>query len=389
MLNLDRRNGLIFLAGWGAFLVGNLAQALAPLIVQAITQHMSMATGKAGYLVSAEFIGIALTAILIGPFINRLPKRKTAIIGCLVAVTMHIISIQFISSYTTLLLMRFFAGLGAGATLAAGGAIIAAAAAPDRMFALVKTFNAMVMAVMIWLAGYAVKGYGVGGGYGVLALIVFCTLPLLYCFPANVVEKQNNAKSRLPHFVLGCLTLFAVLNWVMVVSAPWVYLAIMGERSGLAIEQISGLLGAGFIIGMAGGLLAAWLDLRFGRIIPIIAGILFNGVTWLLICAVPHPVVYTISVLLNNISFFFTLPYLLGTMAALDREGRWASIAATSFLGAIAIAPAVGGLIMDHWNAATLGVFTLTGGLITAVLIVFVVIRLAVHLKLETAVTTG
>ena len=389
MFNLDRRNWLILLAGWGAFLVGNLAQALAPLIVQAITQHMSMVTSKAGYLVSAEFTGIALTAILIGPFIDRFPKRKIAVIGCLSAVAMHIISIQLTSSYVSLLLIRFFAGLGAGATLAAGGAIIAGATAPDRMFALVKTFNAMVMAVMIWLAGYAVKSYGVGGGYGVLALIVFCTLPLLYCFPDTVREKQSSTKARLPHFVLGCLALFAILNWVMVVSAPWAYLAIMGERSGLAVEQISGLLGAGFIIGMTGGLLAAWLDLRFGRIVPVIVGILLNGATWLLICAIPHPTVYTVSVLLNNISYFFTLPYLLGTAAALDREGRWASIASTSFLGAIAIAPALGGLIMDHWNATTLGVFTLTGGLLTAVLVVIVAIRLAVHVKHETTVTSG
>ena len=376
MFNFDRQHWLIFLAGWGSFLVGNLAQALAPLVVQALTQHMSMVTSKAGYLVSAEFTGVALTAILIGPFIDRWPKRKIAIIGCLSAVTLHVVSIQLTSSYVTLLCMRFLAGLGAGATLAAGGAIIAGANAPDRMFALVKTFNAMVMAVMIWLAGYAVKGYGVAGGYGVLALIVFCTLPLLYCFPAAVKEKQSITKTRLPHFVLGCLTLLALLNWVMVVSAPWAYLAIMGERSGLAVQQISALLGAGFIIGMSGGLLAAWLDLRFGRIMPVIVGILLNGVTWLLICAVPHHIVYTVSVLLNNISYFFTLPYLLGTAAALDREGRWASIASTSFLGAIAIAPAAGGLIIDHWNATTLGVFTLTGGIMTAVLIVLVSIRL-------------
>ena len=376
MFDFDRHNWLIFLAGWGAFLVGNLAQALAPLIVQALTQHMALVTSKAGYLVSAEFTGIALTAILIGPFVDRLPKRKIAILGCLTAVTMHIISIQLTSSYVTLLVMRFFAGLGAGTTLAAGGAIIAGASAPDRMFALVKTFNAMVMAVMIWLAGYAVKGYGVGGGYGVLALIVFCTLPLLYCFPVTVKEKRSSTGTRLPHFALGCLTLFAILNWIMVVSAPWAYLAIMGERSGLAVEQISGLLGAGFIIGMAGGFLAAWLDLRVGRIIPVVAGILLNGITWLLICAVPDPTVYTVSVLLNNVSYFFALPYLLGTAAALDLEGRWASIASTSFLGAIAIAPAAGGLIMEHWNATTLGVVTLTGGLMTAVLIVLVAIRL-------------
>ena len=384
MFSLDRRNWLIFLAGWGSFLVGNLAQALAPLIVQALTQHLSMGTGQAGYLVSAEFTGIALTAILIGPFIDRLPKRRIAVIGCLAAVTMHIISIQLTASYLTLLWVRFLAGLGAGATLAAGGAIIAGAAAPDRMFALVKTFNALVMAVMFWLAGYAVKGYGVGGGYGVLALVVFCTLPLLYRFPATVRETQGSIKARLPHFFLGSLTLFALLNWVMVVSAPWAYLAIIGERSGLAVGQISALLGAGFIIGMTGGLLAAWLDLRFGRSVPVIAGILVNGTTWLLICAVPHPVVYTVSVLLNNISYFFTLPYLLGSAAALDREGRWASIASTSFLGAVAVAPAAGGLIMDHWNATTLGVFTFTGGIVTAVLIVLVANRLSAKIQSPT-----
>ena len=162
-----------------------------------------MVASKAGYLVSAEFTGIALTAILIGPFIDRWPKRKIAIIGCLAAVTLHIISIQVASSYMTLLCMRFLAGLGAGATLAAGGAIIAGAAAPDRMFALVKTFNAMVMAVMIWLAGYAVKGYGVAGGYGVLALIVFFTLPLLYCFPAAVREKAKQYKNPAASFCPG------------------------------------------------------------------------------------------------------------------------------------------------------------------------------------------
>ena len=389
MFNLDRRNWLIFFAGWGAFLVGNMAQALAPLIVQALTQHMSLLASKAGYLVSAEFTGIAVTAVLVGPFVDKLPKRKIAFAGCLLAVTAHIISIESTSSYMTLLLIRFVAGLGAGVTLAAGGAIIAGATAPDRMFALVKTFNAMVMAVMVWLAGYAVKGHGVGGGYGVLALLVFCTLPLLYCFPDAVREKQVIKKTGLPHFLLGCLTLFAILNWVTVVSAPWAYLAIMGEKAGLAVEQISGLLGVGFIFGMAGGLLAAWLDLQFGRTAPVIVGILVNGVTWFLIYAVPDPIVYTFSVLLNNVSYFFTLPYLLGTAAALDREGRWASIASTSFLGAIAISPAIGGLIMDNWNAMALGVFTFAGELITAFVIFIVAIRLVTLERPEKTVSVS
>ena len=377
MFNLDRRNRLIFLSGWGAFLVGNLSQALAPIIVQALKNHMALVASKAGYLVSVEFAGIALTALIVAPFIDKLPKRRIAVVGCLLAVMAHIISSQG-PSYALLLFVRFFAGLFAGAALAAGGAVIAGAAAPDRMFALVKTFNAMIMAIMVWLAGYAVKGYGVGGGYGVLALLTLCTLPLLCCFPNTVKEKQaDNKKIRLPHFILGCLTIFAILNWIMVVSAPWAYLAIMGETAGLAVEQVSGILGAGFIFGMLGGLLAAWLNLRFGRIVPVVIGVLVNGGTWFLICTVPDPFVYTISVLLNNISYFFAVAYLLGTAARLDQEGRWASIASTSFLGAIAVAPALGGLIIDNWNTMALGGFTFAGELLTAFIIIIVVKQLA------------
>lgn len=66
-------------------MVGNLANSLAPLIVTAAMDELNIAEVDAGFLVSVEFVGIALTAILIGPLIDRLPKRKMATLGCLLA----------------------------------------------------------------------------------------------------------------------------------------------------------------------------------------------------------------------------------------------------------------------------------------------------------------
>ena len=53
-------------------------------------------------------------------------------------------------------------------------------------------------------------------------------------------------------------------------------------------------------------------------------------------------------------TYYFFLPYILGTMAALDRRGRWAVIASGLHLLGSAISPVLGGLIVVNFGYITL-----------------------------------
>lgn len=373
----DRHHWNLLLGGFAGFLLGNLTHGIAPVIVEVLIAGLGIEESAAGLVVSAEFIGIALTAIFIGPYVARLSKRRIAIVGCLVAIGAHLLS-TLITHFEVLLMVRLVAGFGTGSALAAAGAAVASANKADRMFAFIKTGAAAGMAAIVVAGGYSVRWFGVSGAFSLLALLFILILPLLRLLPETPREEgQGNDKTMLPMFGSGCTTIGALLLWLISAGACWVFVLRLGQASGYTIEQASSILGLGLFIGLTGGLLAAWLDTRVGRQLPLAVGILAIGVTWWVICVKPEPVLYAVCVVLNNIAYFFVLPYILGTAAALDRFGRWAAIASTSFLAAMAVAPVLGGILVEFGTYKLLGWFTLVSQIVSLALFLAVLRNLA------------
>ena len=369
----DRFTLQLFFGAFAAFLLGNLTHSLAPIFVGALISGLNVPGTKAGLLVSVEFGGIALTAILIGPLVARISKRRLAVFGCACALSAHVVS-TFVSSYDILIWIRFFAGLGTGTALAAGGAAVAMSVTPDRLFALIKSLSALAMALILMLGGYSVKWFGISGGFGLLAIFFLLALPLLFLLPGeSAVKKKETERESMPAIGMGSLTIAGLLIWMGSSGLCFAFATKIGEASGLDIQRAGLILGISFLFGIGGGLVAAWLGLRAGRSLPLFAGIIVNAITWWLVCVVPHPLVYTVCITLNSIAYFFTLPYILGTAAALDRQGRWAAIASTLILAAMAVSPSIGGWIYEQFGISRLGATTLAGELVALGLLLIVV----------------
>ena len=385
-ITFARENHRLLLGAFAAFLLGNLTHSLSPLMIGALVNTLGYTKSAAGYIVSAEFIGIALAALAVGPRVRRISKRNAAILGCIGAIGLHIICI-FFDSYNVLLGLRFLAGFSAGIGLAAGSAAVASSIEPDRIFALVKMGNALIMAAMVICAGWIIGEVGISGGWAILAGFSILLLPLLLVLPHKAKDDKSKdvvvGKAAMPNPLQGTMAVTGLIIWLSGSGFCFVYNSFIAEQSGFDMQNFSVLLAVGKIIGMTGGLAAAIVGIRHGRSFPLILGISINAITWLIITIYSSPVIYSIGLALNYISYFFVLPYVLGTSASVDSNGSWAAVASTTLLASLAISPVVGGLLIDNFGLVGLGVGTLVFEFLGLFLLLFAIKSLKA-LKLRT-----
>lgn len=375
-LAFARSNSRLLLGVFAAFLLGNLTHSLSPLMIGSLVNTLGYTKGAAGYIVSAEFIGIALAALAVGPRVRRISKRNTAIMGCVVAICLHVVCV-FVDSYNLLLVLRFFAGFFAGIGLAAGSAAVASSIEPDRIFAIVKMSNALVMAAMVICAGWIIGEIGISGGWATLAGFSVLLLPFLLVLPHKTKDDKPEElvvkKGAMPNPIQGTMAVTGLIIWLSGSGFCFVYNSFIAEQSGFDMQNFSVLLAVGKIIGMCGGLTAAIIGIRHGRSFPLIIGISINAVTWLIITMYSSPVIYSVGLALNYISYYFVLPYVLGTSASMDSNGSWAAVASTTLLASLAISPIVGGLLVDNFGLVGLGIGTLVFEFLGLFLLLFAI----------------
>ena len=121
--------------------------------------------------------------------------------------------------------------------------------------------------------------------------------------------------------------------------------------------------------GLAGGVIAAVVGTRGGRPTLLAVGLGANvAATWMVVIAGSSGL-YLAGLLAWAIAFFFALPYLLGTAAALDPLGRWTAAAAGISAVGVAIGPGAAGLLVTDAGYPALGGFVIACGLGAGVLI--------------------
>ena len=90
--------------------------------------------------------------------------------------------------------------------------------------------------------------------------------------------------------------------------------------------------------------------------------------TWMVVMAGSSEL-YLAGLLAWGIAFYFALPYLLGTAAALDPLGRWAAAAAGASAVGMALGPGAAGLVVSESGYPALAGFVIACGVGAAVLI--------------------
>ena len=115
---IDHAGKIVVLCGGAAFFCSFMDRLAWPPVIPLAAKELGLTGAQAGGFMSAFFFGYLLTQLPGGMMADRWGTRKVLLIS-LVLMGLFTVSIAWIPDYLTGLVMRFLAGLGSGAVLAA------------------------------------------------------------------------------------------------------------------------------------------------------------------------------------------------------------------------------------------------------------------------------
>jgi predicted MFS family arabinose efflux permease len=319
-----------------------------PGFVQGMVQYLGFDDRAAGYVASAEMFGIAATTVAMTFAAHRFNWRRVIAWSLAIMVVANIAS-TLVRGADTFAALRFAAGVGAGGLISLSFAAIGLTRRPDRNFGYlimwVLTYGALALLAMP-------TAYGFAGFRGVLwffALFPLIALPWLKYFPAsgeNAVQVGKDAVD-LPGASKG-LALAAMFAYFLGQGVVWAYLFLIGIAGGLSEQQVANGLTVSQFAGIAGALGAALTAGRYGRAVPLAAGIVAGAVTLYFLVGQFSAMLYLVAVSVYNLAWNFTHPYLLGAMASFDRRGRVVVNAVAMQMLGLAIGPSLAASVIEE-----------------------------------------
>ncbi|MGE6784181.1 MFS transporter [Ensifer adhaerens] len=347
---LTSRNGASLAIGAiAAQVIGGLVLQLSPFMIGGIMVGLSLSERDAGVIVSVEFLMLAVTAIMVVPILPRLSCRRIGFLAVGLALLAQGASI-FSASWTSLVLLRCLAGIGEGVLYAVSLSIVAAHFRnPDRLYGCFQIVWALGSIALFPIAGELTAAFGHHGVLSLAAGLTLALAPLLLLLPRVRIERGDRAVAAMANAppLLGVMTFTAIVLYLTASAAIYAFSAPLGERAGLDASAVGYALTIMTLVGLVGAGAATTLNVRWGRTIPITGFCVAFILVQLALCLSRDPIAYVVALVGSGIVYYFSIPYLFGIAAALDRNGRWAAAAGSAYLIGFAAGPIVGGAVID------------------------------------------
>ena len=330
--------------------LGALAAAIlmmAPAFVGAYITLLGFSPQQAGYLISADMAGMGLASLPAMWWINRLNWRQVTRAALLVMVAGNLLSASQ-DSFSLILITRFFTGLASGTIMSICLASIGLTRDPDRVFGLWIVAQLITGAVGFALFPHILALGGLPSIFIILAAVVLSLSFFVRHLPvsgagAKAAAAQGPAAIIKYRLALAACGILGVLCFYIGQSCIWAFLGRIGIAYQLDSEFVSYALSLSSLAGIAGALSASALSGRWGRLLPAVAGfgIILLSLA-LLLNRLPNAG-YMLATCLFQFSLAYTLPYLLGSITAIDSTGRIILLANIMIGGGLAIGPAIAG----------------------------------------------
>lgn len=378
--NRNRQIAGIDLRFFAALIAGEVPRmfliGVAPLLLSAFADDRGFGEARASWLSSAELLASAVVAIAVAGWLTRRSRRATATFGLGIVVVAQLLSIARLD-FVPLLALRALAGVGAGFAGAAATSAAAGTQSPERVFASVSFLTALLGALTIGPIGMAVGAFGAAGALAISALVTLVVFPFLSRLPAPAMSRGTDLPARDRSHVPAALgVLGALFVFMLGQNAVWGFTVRIGQSKGLSVEEISWILAVTALAGLAGAATSAALGVSRGRTIPLLASIAGTVVSVLILVQSNSATGFMAANAAWTFLFAFSMPYFIGTLAALDSGGRWAAMGTgVAGIGAAFGPAAVGGSVEANGYGA-LGILMLVTGMMAAALLGPILLKL-------------
>jgi len=349
-----------------AQVVGGLVTQVSPFMVSGLMDGLSLSERDAGLVASVELLALAATAGAVVPLLQRVSYRNVCLVAVLLAAIAQGGSI-FCTSLAAVTFMRALSGIGAGALYAVSLSVVAARCAnPDKIYGTFQIVWALGSIAIFTVGGELTAAFAQRGIFALMAGLTLALAPLLMLLPASRASSEVVAAIRPEPAspALGIMTLLAIGLCLIGGGAAYSFLGQLGERAGLDTTAVGYVLTIATLCGLAGAAGATALNLRWGRMLPV-SGIFAGYILVVLaLCLSQSSIAYVAAVIIYIVIYYFSIPYLFGLAAALDRTGRWAAAGGSAFLLGCAAGPLVAGSLI-----ASNGYIGFAAGCVTILLV--------------------
>lgn len=344
-----------FVAMIGIGVIGASMPFLMPIFVGAMIDHLGFSARDAGLIAAVELTSMGAATLTMTVLVNRW-NRRAIVLGGLVIFLIGNLAASVADAFLPLAIARTLSGLGSGILLSTMKATVAATRNPVRIFGIYSIVLLVVASAVFPTMPLVLAKWGTSGAYLVAATLILPGLVLLRWFPPRGLAPApvREGGERLVNWPM-LLALSAMLVYFVAQGSVWAYLERMGVASGLDVGVVGKILGGAALAGMAGAALVSWLNVRIGRAKPVFFGVLCSVASLLLLVQGMGAEAYVVAAMTLNLAFFFSGPYLLGAMAALDTQGRVVVMGLVMQSIGGAAGPALAGLIIIGDNYLSVG----------------------------------
>lgn len=307
---------------------------------------------------TVELFTMALVATFLSPFIVGVSLVRAASIAIGLAIVAQLTTI-IVDSFVILVACRMLVGAGCGVVF--GVACLSTAAVDDseRYFGLgMATTNVFVFG-LLFIVPIAQRMGNDTAVYGTLAAMMAIAAPFIKNLPQRTREKRVQQSEESAGISVTLTILMTFLLAVIVVNVGLSMVWAFSERISIDIgieSQRLGMYYAFSAVAMVfGATLFGFINIRFGRTLPLISCVLLGAVAALGLANADTHMVFLRSLCLHGAVFGFLVPHYVSIGTAIDQSGKMASTAGGIGILASALGPWIGGQITTAVGYRSMG----------------------------------
>jgi predicted MFS family arabinose efflux permease len=332
----------------------------APAIASQLASQFGLPPSQVGLYFTVEQAGMCLASIPAAWWLTRVPWRRVAAVALGLFIAANLLSVQA-QDFATLLPLRAVSSLSGGTLMVLSMTLAGRSAERERLFALWTMGQLVVGATLLFLLPSAFATFGLALLYALIAVLAAGNLLLLRQLPAQVEtrphaergaageSKPGGRRSDLPvrSMVFGVV---GVLFYYIGFGGLWPFLGAIAQAGGAQAIAGGTVLGLAGLAGLGGAVVAATLarkDGQQGGRGTLVVGYAIHAVGLLALVHEPALARFVVAACLLKGASNFTLPFILGHTARLDRDGRLMGFTNMAIGGGLAIGPLITGRLIE------------------------------------------
>lgn len=373
----------LFISTTTAKLISILGLLLMPFQIGVLVSSLELSKSAAGFIGSMETTGFALGVAIVALRLLPLNIREFARYGLLFVLAGNLLCMMM-DSVSSIVFTRFLAGVSYGFVNAAASRILAGCfEIPEKASGHVYAVIYIVATILYFIYPSLVELGGARIFYGSISLLVMLAGPFMWwwlpkeTFKTDNTETHNTSKqpSRISVFLAVPVLIFFVGEIIMMggLGGVWSF----SERLADAIDIDPGRVGFYFalssITSIIGSIAAGQINVRLGRMLPILAPLVPLAVFCLMLSYPIGEMSFVVGLLGYQLIFAFLIPYLIGVGAAMNKHGHIAAAVVGVEVFAFGSGSFIGGVAADAFGLPAVGWLGVFGCIGAAIIFPFVI----------------